>query len=132
MSYTKRTDIAAGPGETVVELDTGALVAASCTRKRVAAGVVYHAIARAIDASGDPVTLPDGRPVVTELKHSVSAARMEELGDDAIARECLLAVLGEPVTGLFAWPDVLLTGVSIRISLQASAVAGPADAGALL
>lgn len=132
MSYTKRTDLTAGPGETVVELDTGALVAASCTRKRVAAGVAYHAKAHAIDADGHQVTLPDGRPVVTELKHSVSAARMEELGDDAIARECLLAVLGEPVTGLFAWPDVVLTGVSLRISLQAATVAGPADAGALL
>lgn len=132
MSYTKRTDIPAGDGETVVELDTGALVAASCTRKRVASGVAYHAMARAIDADGQPVTLPDGRPVATELKHSVSAARMEELGDDAIARECLLAVLGEPVTGLFAWPDVVLSEVSVRISLQAAGVAGAVDAGAVL
>lgn len=132
MSYQKRTDIPAGPGETVVELDTGALVAASCSRKRVAAGVAYHAMARAIDADGQPITLPDGRPVATELKHSVSASRMEELGDDAIARECLLAVLGEPVTGLFAWPDVVLSSVSLRISLQAATVAGPVDAGAVL
>lgn len=132
MTYIKRTEIPAGPDETVVQLDTGALVAASCTRKRVDAGVAYHAIARAIDTAGLPILLPDGRPVLTELKHSVTAARMEELGDDAIARECLLAVLGEPVTGLFPWPDVVLTGVSIRISLQAAAVAGPADAGALL
>ena len=132
MSYQKRTDIPAGPDETVVELDTGALVAASCTRKRVASGVAYHASARAIDADGQPVTLPDGRPVATELKHSVTAARMEELGDDAIARECLLAVLGEPVTGLFAWPDVVLSSVSLRISLQAAPVAGPVDAGAVL
>lgn len=132
MSYLKRTDITAGPDETVVELDTGALVAASCSRKRVAAGVAYHARARAIDAEGLPILLPDGRPVDTEMKHSVSAARMEELGDDAIARECLLAVLGEPVTGLFAWPDVVLSSVSLRISLMAAPVAGPADAGSIL
>lgn len=132
MSYVKRTDITADAGETVVELDTGALVAASCSRKRVASGVAYHARARAIDAEGLPILLPDGRAVATELKHSVTAARMEELGDDAIARECLLAVLGEAVAGLFGWPDVVLTGISLRISLQAADVAGPADAGALL
>ena len=132
MTYQKRTDIPAGDGETVVELDTGALVAASCTRKRVASGVVYHARARAIDAEGLPILLPDGRAVATELKHSVTAARMEELGDDAIARECLLAVLGEPVTCLFAWPDVVLSEVSVRISLQAAPFAGPVDAGAVL
>lgn len=132
MTYIKRTDIPAGPDETVVQLDTGALVAASCTRKRVDAGVAYHATARAIDAAGQPILLPDGRPVATAFKHSVSAARMEELGDDAIARECLMVVLGEPVTGLFAWPDVVLTGVSLRISLQAATVSGPADASALL
>lgn len=132
MSYTKRADLTADDGETVVQLDTGALAAVSCTRKRVDAGVAYHAVARAITEDGQPVTLPDGRAVRTELKHSVTAARMEELGDDAIARECLLAVLGEPVTGLFPWPDVVLSSVSLRISLQAATVTGPADAGALL
>jgi hypothetical protein len=132
MSYTKRTDIAAGPGETVVQLDTGDLVAVSCTRKRVPAGVAYHAKARAIDENGQPITTADGRPVVTELKHSVTAARVDELGDEAITRECLLAVLGEPVTGLFAWADILLSDASIRISLQAAQVSGHADVTAVL
>lgn len=132
MTYIKRTDVPAGADETVVQLDTGALAAVSCTRKRVDAGVAYHAIARAISASGLPVLLPDGRPVRTEHKHTVTAGRMEELGDDAIARECLLAVLGEPITGLFPWPDVVLTGISLRISVQAAAVSGAADADAIL
>lgn len=132
MSYVKRDNIPAAPEETVVELDSGALAAVSCVRKRVDAGVSYHAKARAIHENGEPRTLPDGRPIVTEIKHSVTASRMGELGDDAIARECLLAVLGEPVAGLFGWPDVVLTGISLRISLQAADVAGPADAGALL
>jgi hypothetical protein len=132
MSYEKRTDITADAGETVVELDTGALVAAACNRKLVDAGVVHHATARALLPDGAPMLLPSGQPVVTQLKHSVPVGRIEELGDDTIARECLLAVLGEPLAGLFGWPDVVLTGVSIRISLQAATVAGPVDAGAVL
>ena len=56
----------------------------------------------------------------------------DRLGQEAVNRECMLAVLGEPVQGLFRWSDILLSGQSIRVSIAAAAVVGPADPGAVL
>ena len=140
MTYSKRNDIPVADGELAVELDTGALVAVRCDRKRVDAGVCYHAQARAIDAEGTQLADGSARPIVTEFKHSVPVDLVDTLGDDAITRECLLAVLGEPMTPrsdssgltMFAWPDAVLSGVSIRVSIAAAAVSGAADAAAVL
>ncbi len=131
MPYVKRSDIPVQAGEQAVELDTGALVAVCCDRKRVDAGVCYHAQARAVDEAGATLLYPDGRAIATALKHSVPAETVETLTDDAITRECLLVVLGEPVS-LFPWAPSLLASSSIRVSLAAAAVSGPADAGAVL
>lgn len=131
MAYTKRDDIIRGEGWTVVQLDTGALVAVRCDRKRVDVGVNYHATAEAIDAVGTVLVDANNRPLRTELKHSVRVERVDELGDGIVTRECLWAVLGEPVS-LFAWPESWMTAVSIRVSLSAAQVAGAADAGAVL
>lgn len=130
MRYTKREMVLAD-GWSAVELDTGALVAVRCDRKRVDAGVCYHAQAKAIDAEGLTLEDANGRPIRTELKHTVRVERVEELGDGAITRECLLAVLGEPVT-LFKWPDSVLLSVSLRVSIAAASVSGTADAGSVL
>lgn len=132
MSYTKRNDIPVADGEIGIELDTGDIIAVSCIRKRVDSGVCYNAKARAINADGTARAYPDGRLLETEMKHSVSVERVETLTDDAIARECLLAVLGEPLQGLFGWADVNLSAWSIRVSIAAAAVSGAADAGAVL
>ena len=132
MTYTKREDIPVAAGEIAVELDTGDLVAVSCNRKRVDAGVCYHAKARAVNADGTARTYPSGKLLETEFKHSVSVERVETLTDDAIARECMLATLGEPLQGLFGWSDVNLSAWSIRVSIAAAAVSGAADAGAVL
>ena len=131
MAYTKRNDVPVQPGELAVELDSGELVAVKCERKRVDAGVSYHSRARAIGPDGLPALDALGRPIVTEFKHTVGVDKVAELGDDAITREMLLVVLGEPVS-LFPWAEVILTGVSIRVSLAAAQVAGTADAGAVL
>lgn len=132
MSYTKRNDVPVAAGEIAVELDSGDIVAVACIRKRVDAGVCYHATARAIEADGTARLYPNGAPLQTGMKHGVSVERVETLTDDAIARECLLAVLGEPLQGLFAWSDVNLSAWSIRVSIAAAAVSGAADAGAVL
>lgn len=133
MSYEKRNDVPVAEGETAVELSpSGDLVAVSCTRKRVDQGVSYHAIARAVNADGTARTYPDGRLLQTAMKHGVPVGMVDQLTDDAITRECLLAVLGEPTQGLFAWADVNLSAWSIRISIAAAAVSGAADAGAVL
>lgn len=132
MSYIKRDNIPVLTGEIAVELDTGDIVAVACIRKRVDAGVCYHATARAIEADGTARLYPNGAPLETAMKHSVSVERVETLTDDAIARECLLAVLGEPPQGLFGWSDVNLSAWSIRVSIAAASVSGAADAGAVL
>lgn len=140
MSYTKRNDIPVLEGELAIELDNGALAAVHCERKRVDAGVCYHAKARAIDAAGVTQLDAAGRELVTQFKHAVPVGKVDEFGDAAITRECLLAVLGEPLTKrsdgsgltLFEWPDSVLTGWSIRVSIAAGQVAGTADAGAAL
>lgn len=140
MSYLKRNDIPVAAGELAVELDTGTLAAVRCDRKRVDAGVCYFAQARAVDATGADLQDSAGRPVVTQFKHVVPVEQVDAIGDDAITRECLLAVMGEPLTprndgsglALFPWPDAVLTGVSLRVSIAAAAVSGAADAGAVL
>ncbi len=128
MSYTVRTDLAARPGETVVQLDTGPLVAVSCAADRSADGVAFLAQARAITEEGAPVLDATGAPVVTRFPHSVAAARL----DEHIGRDCLLAVLGEPVERQPAWSERMLAGVSIRVSLAAAPLVGQVDAGAVL
>lgn len=132
MSYTKREDVPVAEGETAVELDTGDIIAVSCIRKRVDQGVCYNAKARAIEADGTARTYQDGRLLETEMKHGVSVERVDVLTDDAITRECLLAVLGEPTQGLFGWADMNLLAWSIRVSISAAAVSGSADAGSVL
>lgn len=130
MTYQKREDVPAGAGEQVVELDNGALVATSCTRARVATGVAFRAKARAIDEMGNQVLDAEGRVVATEFSHVAPVSVVEAEGPDDIARDCLLAVLGEPVEK--PWADVLLCSVSIRVSLAAAPISGPVDAGAVL
>ncbi|KRG71772.1 hypothetical protein ABB27_02455 [Stenotrophomonas terrae] len=130
MTYIKRTDVPALTGELVVELDTGALVATSCSCERVATGVAFRAKARAIDAVGAPVLDAEGRPVVTQLSHVAPVSVVDAETPEVISRDCLLAVLGEPVTR--PWADVLLSSVSIRVSLAAAPISGPVDAGAVL
>lgn len=127
MPYTKRPDILTVPGYLVVELDTGALVAVACERKRVARGIAYHAVARAVDATGADLA----PPVMTEHTHSASMEELGRLGDDAIAADMLRAVLGEPPVAI-PWSDVVLGAASIRLSLAADPLQGATDADALL
>ena len=131
MTYEKRPDVPVLPGEMAVELDSGDLVAAWCERKRVDAGLCYHARARAIDEDG--VTLVDarGRLVQTEFKHSISVDKVAEKGDENVTRDILMLVLGEPVT-VINWPEQARRDASIRVAIAAAAVTGTADAGAVL
>lgn len=140
MTYIKRADISLSTDETVVQLASQQLVAVRCERKRVASGVAYHAQARAIDSAGNTLSDARGRPIATELKHSAPMDVVDRLGDGVIVRECLLAVMGEPLTPraegealpLIAWSASLLASVSIAVSLSAAVVSGTADAGSLL
>lgn len=137
MTYLKRADIPVMAGELAVELPGAGFAAVRCDRKRVDSGIAYHPQARAITEEGAQVLDARGQPIVTETKHTAPMDQVERIGDDAIARECMLLVLGEPLTPvgdgtLIRWADTTISGCSLRVSIAAAAVAGPADAGAVL
>ena len=139
MSYVKRTDLQAGEGETVVELDSGSLVAVSCTRKSVESGMAYHAVARAIDAQGESLFTSTLQPVMSEHKHTFTPEKLAELGDPVIMREMLYIVLGEPATlsQEFSVPLIPISNdvraaKSIVRHIEESSLQGAADPGSVL
>lgn len=133
MTYTKRNDITAAPGWAVVELDDGTLARVRCDKSTVEGGVSYHAQAEAIDADGQSLRDPAGKPIATGFKHMANVQQIERDGDSAITLAVLLLVLGEPTT-LIPWPESTRNGTStnLRARIAAVAVSGPADAGAVL
>lgn len=139
MSYTK-TDpqpAALNTGETAVTLDDGAIVAVAVHNEiQDGSGLtVVVATARAIDAAGAPVAMPDGSPVATCARHTFDPNKLDAGVDVSIVQKsCLMAVLGEPTAPLWQDPSdaLMLTGFSIRTVLASSAHAGAADADALL
>ena len=130
MGYEKIDGVPSEPSEQVVKLDSGDLVAVSCNLERVASGVSFHAKARAINEDGSQVTDSKGEPVVTQFIHSAPISIVDAQGSTVIAKDCMMAVLGEPT--VTPWADVLLSSASIRVSLAAAPISGPVDAGAAL
>ncbi|MCD7096928.1 hypothetical protein [Stenotrophomonas sp. MMGLT7] len=128
MSYSKRDDIPVQAGEQAVELDDGALVAVRCVQSIDGSRLRFHATARAIDAAGAAVVDAAGTPVARELQHSDP----DTTRATAVARDCLLAVLGEPPATV-QWGAQYLLDVSIRQALALANIhPGAADAAALL
>lgn len=130
MAYEKTTVPGLGAAETAATLDTGHIVAVSCERVRVDSGVAFKASARLVDIGGNQQYDANGKPVTSSLAHTVSPQIIDEIGADEITRDCLMAVMGEPVQT--AWTDVFLSSASIRASIAAASIAGHADAGALI
>lgn len=115
MAYTKRDDVPALPGETVVELDTGELVAVSCVRTLEGNRLAIRVRARQIDGA-----------MSREFVHTTEAG-----GDaDETARQCLLAVLGEPNTLMLA--PAVEASYSIRVAIEHAQNVGPVDVGGML
>ena len=129
MSYEKKLDQEGlRDGEVCVMLDTGALVAISCFVKRQinTHNPVYCATARALDNTGEPLRDAHGYVVETSIRHSACDEEVEAVGDDALRRECMLLVLGEPPTmngeeQLCGWDAGIRASTNIR---RAIAVAG--------
>lgn len=138
-----------GPGlyadETALELDDGTIVAVSVEPKWLAngGGVSFTAWARWIEADGTAKLSPHEDWIETTLTHHADPFTVERLGVAGVAKELLLAVLGEPAT----MRDVdgqavaelplsadIRRNVSIRTALRSVADTGPAaiDAGAVL
>jgi hypothetical protein len=96
------------PDESVLEMDSGELVAVSVEPKWPDnnSGLSLHGWARLIEADGasklDPTGALDsnGRPVVIETSISVNCdpQMLEAHGQKKLAKEVLLALLGEPPT----------------------------------
>ncbi len=128
MSYNKRTDIPVHAGEQAVELDDGNLVAVSCTQSTTSGRVQYAARARAIDAAGVALTDAAGQPIERQLSHSDANATRAS----AVAKDCLLAVMGEPPETV-EWGAQYLLDVSIRQAIAlAQLPTGAVDAAAAL
>ena len=129
MSYTKADWVVAKPNETVVQLDTGDYVAVSCEREHIGGSMRFYANARVIDEQGNTIANAMGSPLKSALSYSVDIPVVEAQGADVIARDCLLAVLGEQVA---RWDAQWLASASIRSHLIAAPSVGAVDAGELL
>lgn len=115
MAYTKREDVPGAPGETVVELDTGELVAVGCVRELRGDRLAFLVHARHLDG-----------PARREFVHTAPA----DADPDDTARQCLLAALGEPNTLLLS--PAVQASYSIRVAIAHAQNVGPVDAGAML
>lgn len=138
MSYTKTSPQPQNlqPGETAVTLDDGTIVAVSAqsTPQSNNAPSFVSAVARAINADGTQRMDAAGAPITMEFRTTPSAEQANDATQlAAVTKDCMMAVLGEPVTLL---TDPIhanaLANASIRNRIAALAAAGSVDAGALL
>ncbi|HEL5026763.1 TPA: hypothetical protein UOA81_001956 [Stenotrophomonas maltophilia] len=128
MSYVKKEDVPVDAGQTVVELDTGDLVAVVCTRTLQGGQILFRGRARAITEAGLPLIGGDGKTIEREFQHSDPRPAKA----DEVARDVLLALLGEPPQ-LVVWSDQVLLDVSIRQALALATInTGAVDASSVL
>lgn len=138
MSYTKTSSqpAALNAGEIAVTLDDGTMVAVSAHSipQSNNAPSYISAVARVIRADGTSRLDASGSPIMMEFRTTPSAEQANDSAQlSAVTKDCMMAVLGEPVTIL---TDPIhanaLANASIRNRMAALAAAGPVDAGALL
>lgn len=128
MSYMKKDGVPVEAGQTVVELDTGDLVAVVCTRALQGGQILFRGRACAITDSGLPLVGGDGKVIEREFQHSDPRPAKA----DEVARDVLLALLGEPPQ-LVVWSEQVLLDVSIRQALALANIGtGAVDASAVL
>ncbi len=139
MSYVKIDPQPSGlqPGESAVTLDSGETIAVSVALIPQAnnAPSFVDALARQIDAGGAAVLDASGQAVTTEFRYTPPPSEANDpTALAAVQKDCLMAVLGEPLTGPLNDPihAAAIANCSIRNRIAALAIAGPADAGALL
>lgn len=139
MTYTITSPQPPGlqPGETAVTLDSGETIAVSVTLTPQTNNAPSHidAVARQINADGTAVLDTAGSAVMAEFRYTPSASEANDTtAFAATQKDCLMAVLGEPLTGPLSDPihANAVANCSIRNRIAALAIAGPVDAGALL
>lgn len=128
MSYEKIDTVLVMTNESCVLLDSGDYVAFSLNRYIDKSNIVFRGAARAIYADGMPMLTKLGFPVKTEIIHSDPRT---SLADD-IAKDCILALLGEPTT-LVEWSAQYLVDVNIRHAISLANVdSSPFDPSSLI
>lgn len=134
MSYTKRPDMSAEPGEIVCQLDeSGHLVAVRCDVVARDGWIEFKAKGRVINECGAPEIDGLGKPIEREFTFPVQSGVAAAKGPENIARQCLRCILGESLDEWPSWPDFFLDAHSIRRAIDAANMAtGTVDAGAVL
>lgn len=86
------------PHEMAVRLDTGDLVAVSVSREWLlnGEGIVFKGQANAIDATGKPLSTPDGTAITSGYEFVANHVALQQYDPKDIAGEVALMVLGEP------------------------------------
>ncbi|GGD64531.1 hypothetical protein GRI62_11915 [Erythrobacter arachoides] len=121
--------------ETLVELDTGDLVAMSVKphREPNTGGLVVCAWARAVHADGSTICDNAGEIVENEYRATFTAGDVADYGVSHLTRQVLLLMLGEPLdddvdengisTGPLKVSQDVATSVSIRNDLMVATIA---------
>ena len=88
------------PGEVRISLDDGELVAVAVKPTWLAnnAGAEIYACARIVEADGSTKLSEDGEHVEVEFRDKRPMSEIEQFGIEAVCREFVLLVLGEPAT----------------------------------
>lgn len=117
MSYEKIDGVPVMTNEFAVRLDSGDVIAVSIMRSVSGSRMVFSGMARAIEMNGSERINRSGQPIQSKISYSDTRAPMSDL----IAKDCILALLGEPVE-VIKWSEQFLLDVSIRQSIAVSAI----------
>lgn len=113
MSYEKIDGIPVMSNEISVILDSEDIIAVGISRSVSGSRMVFRGMARAINLDGSERLGHNGLPIRSEISYSDPRTSLA----DAIARDCILALLGEPPE-LIKWSEQWLLDVSIRQAIS--------------
>ncbi|WP_182655601.1 hypothetical protein [Stenotrophomonas lacuserhaii] len=129
MTYMKRDDVPVDDGEIAVELETGDVVALKCDRTVDRGNVLFVGSARAVKDDGSAVLGADGKPVERVYRHTDPRGPAA----DQIAKDVLMALIGEPTSEIVQWSAQMLIDVNIRQALALATInPGAFDASSVL
>lgn len=117
MSYERIENVPVMTNEIAVILDTGDIVAISINRSVYGSRMVFSGMARCVNEDGSERYNRSGIPIRSELKHTDPRAPLA----DEILKDCLLALLGEPIQ-IMEWGNQWLLDVSIRQAISVSMI----------